>query len=75
MTLVNCSRLRLMRDGKFGPFPIGPEHYEAGKGLAYLIRVQGKIAGCILAKKGSVVSGDPDVWDVTGIFGPAQISS
>jgi predicted acetyltransferase len=34
----------------------------------FLIRVDGELAGFVLVKRGSEVSGDPDVWDVAEFF-------
>ena len=53
-------------DGRYG-YPLAPFWVEAGR-FPFLIRSAGQLAGFALISKGSEVSGDPTVFDVTEFF-------
>jgi len=45
-----------------------PEYWSDPGRYPLLVRVDGKLAGFVLVKRGSEVSGDPDVWDLAEFF-------
>jgi len=59
--------LELGTDGRFGYS--GLAHYWSGPGRhPFLVWVEGKLAGLVLVKRGSEVSGNDTVWDVAEFF-------
>ena len=59
--------LKLGPDGRFGCGDLHLFWEEPGR-RAFLIKAGGGPAGFVLLRKGSEVSGDPDVWDVAEFF-------
>jgi predicted acetyltransferase len=59
--------VRLGDDGRFG-YPHLGLYFEDPKRFPFLVRVDGALAGFVLVKRGSEVSGDEDVWDVAEMF-------
>lgn len=59
--------LPLGSDGRFG-YPSLPNYWSDPNRYPFLIRVDGELAGFAFATRGSMVDGDPDVWDVTEFF-------
>jgi len=55
-------------DGRFG-YPALPLYWsEPERRFAFLIRVDGQVAGLVLATRGSPAAADPDVLDVAEFF-------
>jgi predicted acetyltransferase len=54
-------------DGRFGYKRLPLYWSEAGRHPS-LVRVDGKLAGLVLVKRGSEISGDADVWDMAEFF-------
>ncbi|MFP5265583.1 MAG: GNAT family N-acetyltransferase [Blastocatellia bacterium] len=61
------SNLRLNSDGRFGYAPL-PLYWRESNRYPLLVKVDDTLAGFVLVKKGSEVSGDEDVWDVAEFF-------
>jgi predicted acetyltransferase len=60
--------VELGADGRFG-YPKLPLYWsEPQHRFAYLVREGGKVAGFVLATRGSPVTADPDVFDVAEFF-------
>jgi predicted acetyltransferase len=59
--------LELGSDGRFGYGSLPLYWSEPGR-HPFLVWVEGKLAGLILVKRGSEVSGDETVWDVAEFF-------
>ena len=59
--------LNLGEDGRFGYSPLPLYWSEPGR-YPFLVRVDGKLAGLVLVRRGSQVSGDDSVWDMTEFF-------
>jgi predicted acetyltransferase len=59
--------LELGPDGRFGYSNLSLYWSEPGR-HPFLVRVEGKLAGLVLLKRGSEVSGNETVWDVTEFF-------
>ncbi len=59
--------LEIGEDGRFG-YPSLPLYWSEPDRYPFLIRMDGKLAGLALVKKGSVVSGDGLVWDMAEFF-------
>ena len=59
--------LELGADGRFG-YKHLPTYWAEPDRLPFLVKVDGNLAGFVLAKRGSEVSGDEDVWDVAEFF-------
>jgi predicted acetyltransferase len=59
--------LEIGEDGRFGYRPL-PLYRSEPKRHPFLIRVDGKLAGLVLVKKGSEVSGQDAVWDMAEFF-------
>lgn len=55
-------------DGRFGYHPLTPYWSEPARRFAFLVRLGGKLAGFILATRGSPVSADPEVLDIAEFF-------
>lgn len=54
-------------DGRFG-YPHLPLYWSDPNRRPFLARVDGKLAGLVLVKKGSELSGDETVWDMAEFF-------
>ena len=61
------SDLELGADGRFGYSSLPLYWAEPGR-HPFLVRVDGKLAGLVLVKRGSEVSGNEKVWDVAEFF-------
>jgi predicted acetyltransferase len=61
------SDIDLGADGRYGYKPLPLYWTEPGR-HPFLVRLDGKLAGFVLVKRGSEVSGDPDVWDLAEFF-------
>ena len=59
--------LELGADGRFGYEDLPLYWKESGR-YPFLIKVNGHLAGFVLLRKGSQISGDEDIWDVTEFF-------
>ena len=59
--------LELGADGRFG-YKHLPMYWGDPDRHPFLVKVDGRLAGFVLAKRGSEVSGDEDVWDVAEFF-------
>jgi predicted acetyltransferase len=59
--------LEIGEDGRFGYRPL-PLYWSEPDRYPFLIRVDDKLAGLALVKKGSEVSGDDAVWDMAEFF-------
>ena len=57
----------LGNDGRFGYDPLPPYWTEPDR-FPFIVRVDGKLAGFALVKKGSGFSGRADVWDMADFF-------
>ena len=61
------SPLELGADGRFGYKKLRLYWIESDR-HPFLVRVDGKLAGFVLVKRGSEVSGDENVWDMAEFF-------
>ena len=61
------SDLRLNSNGRFGYAPL-PLYWQESNRYPFLVKVDDTLAGFVLVKKGSEVSGDENVWDVAEFF-------
>ena len=59
--------LELGADGRFGYKDLPLSWKEPGR-YPFLIKVNGHLAGFVFLRKGSQISGDEDIWDVTEFF-------
>jgi predicted acetyltransferase len=59
--------LKLGADGRFG-YEHLPLYWKESGRHSFLIKVNGHLAGFIFVRKGSQISGDEDVWDLTEFF-------
>lgn len=59
--------LELGADGRFG-YDSLPLYWQDASRYPFLIKVDGQLAGFVLLRKGSQISGDEDIWDVTEFF-------
>ncbi len=59
--------LEIGADGRFGYNPLSLYWSELGR-YPLLVRVEGKLAGVVLVKRGSEVSGNDEVWDMAEFF-------
>jgi len=55
--------LDLGEDGRFG-YPSLPLYWSETGRYPFLARADGKLAGMVLVKRGSEISGDPKTWDM-----------
>jgi predicted acetyltransferase len=55
--------LEIGAEGRFGYTPLPLYWSEPGR-YPFLIKMDGKLAGFVLVKRGSEFSGDPTVWDI-----------
>ena len=61
------SDLQLDSNGRFGYAPL-PLYWRESDRYPFLIKADQTLAGFVLVKRGSDVSGDQDVWDVAEFF-------
>jgi predicted acetyltransferase len=54
-------------EGRF-TYPMLPLYWQDASRSAFLIRAGDRLVGLALVVRGSLVSGDPDVWDVAEFF-------
>lgn len=59
--------IELGADGRFG-YKYLSLYWENPDRHAFLVRIDGKLAGFVLVKRGSEISGNQDVWDVAEFF-------
>lgn len=59
--------LKLGADGRFGYGHLRLYWKETGR-YPFLIKVNSHLAGFVFVRKGSQISGDEDIWDVTEFF-------
>lgn len=59
--------IELGTDGRFG-YKYLPLYWREPNRRPFLVRVDGKLAGLVLVKKGSELSGDETVWDMAEFF-------
>lgn len=59
--------LELGADGRFGYRHLALYWREPGR-HPFLVKLDGKLAGLVLVKKGSEISGDNTVWDIAEFF-------
>jgi predicted acetyltransferase len=59
--------LELDQDGRFG-YPDLPLYWSEPNRHPLLAWVDGKLAGFILIRQGSAISGDPTIWDMAEFF-------
>ncbi|HEV8482329.1 MAG TPA: GNAT family N-acetyltransferase [Blastocatellia bacterium] len=59
--------LKLGADGRFGYKPL-PLYWKESNRYPFLIMANGHFAGFVLVRRGSEISNDADVWDVTEFF-------
>lgn len=59
--------LEIGAEGRFG-YKLLPLYWSDPDRHPFLIRVDGRLAGFSLVKKGSEISKDPDVWDMSEFF-------
>ena len=59
--------VELGNDGRFRHNPL-PEYWERDNHYAFLIKVHAQLAGFALIRRGSQISGDPNVWDMADFF-------
>ena len=59
--------LRLNADGRFGYAPL-PLYWQESNRYPFLVKVDAALAGFVLVKKGSAVSGAETVWDMAEFF-------
>jgi predicted acetyltransferase len=59
--------VELGADGRFGYAEL-PLYWQEHNRHPFLIKADGHLAGFVLVRKGSLVSGDTDVWDVSEFF-------
>jgi predicted acetyltransferase len=59
--------VKLGADGRFGYSKL-PLYWSAPGRHPFLVTIDGELAGFVLVKQGSEVSGAPDVWDVAEFF-------
>ena len=59
--------IELGDDGRFG-YKNLPLYWSDSNRQPFLARLQGKLAGLVLIKRGSEISANPDVWDMAKFF-------
>jgi len=59
--------VELGADGRFG-YKSLPLYWREPNRLPFLVRVEGRLAGLVLVKRGSELSGDEAVWDMAEFF-------
>ena len=60
-------KVKIGADGRFGYESLPLYWSEPGR-LAFLVRVDGNLAGLVLVKRGSELSGDESAWDMAEFF-------
>lgn len=59
--------LTLNPDGRF-QYPRLSEYWSVEGRHPFLVRGDGQLVGCVLVSRGSRISGDPQVWDMSEFF-------
>ncbi|MCI0336653.1 MAG: GNAT family N-acetyltransferase [Acidobacteria bacterium] len=59
--------IELGADGRFG-YKYLPLYWEEPDRHPFLVKIDGNLAGFVLVKRGSEVSGNEDIWDVSEFF-------
>ena len=59
--------IELGEDGRFGYKDL-PRYFHEPNRRAFLVRVDSKLAGLVLVKRGSGLSGDETIWDMAEFF-------
>src|SRR4030095_10141574 len=59
--------MELGADGRFG-YEYLPFYWKESGHFPFVIKVNSNLAGFVLLRKGSQISGDADIWDVTEFF-------
>lgn len=59
--------IELGSDGRFG-YKLLPLYWSEPERHPFLVKVDGKLAGFVLVKKGSELSGDESTWDMAEFF-------
>jgi len=59
--------VELGEDGRFG-YPQLPLYWSETNRHPFLVRIDGRLAGLVLVRKGSQVTGDDTVWDMAEFF-------
>jgi predicted acetyltransferase len=59
--------VRLAPDGRYG-YPTLPSYWTQPAHYPFLITADSDLAGFALVQRGSQISGDPDIWDLTEFF-------
>jgi len=54
-------------DGRFG-YPPLPLYWSEAERHPFLVKIDGKLAGFVLVKQGSDLTGDPAIWDLAEFF-------
>jgi predicted acetyltransferase len=59
--------IELGEDGRFG-YPNLPSYWREPDRHPFLVRIDGRLGGLALIRKGSEISGNPHVWDMAEFF-------
>lgn len=59
--------LTIEPDGRFH-YPWLPLYWQEETRFPFLVKVDGYLAGFVLVSKGSLISGDPEIWDMAEFF-------
>jgi len=59
--------VHLRPDGRYH-FPQLSQYWQQENRFPFLVRVDGHLAGFVLVSRGSLISGDPKVWDMAEFF-------
>jgi len=65
--LSACAHLDIGEDGRFA-YKSLPLYWSEPNRHPFLVKIDGKLAGLVLVKRGSEVSGDRTVWDMAEFF-------
>jgi predicted acetyltransferase len=65
--LSECHDLELGADGRFG-YKHLPLYWGESNRYPFLVKMDGKLAGLVLVKRGSDISSDETVWDMAEFF-------
>ncbi len=65
--LSDIADLAIGPDGRFGCGAL-PRYWTEPDRVPYLVRIDRELAGFVLVQQGSLVTGDPEVWDVAEFF-------
>lgn len=65
--LSDVGDLHLSPDGRYH-YPRLPLYWQEKTRFPFLVKVGGNLAGFVLVSRGSLISGDPQVWDMAEFF-------